>query len=47
MEELIREYGGVILAAFAGTAALGIAARLLLPGGLLEELLMKLGTMAC
>lgn len=47
MEELMREYGSVILAVSAGVVVLGAAAGLLLPGGLLEELLMKLGNMAC
>lgn len=47
MEEIIKEYGGVMLGIFGGIAILGIFTKLVFSGGILGELLIKLGNMAC
>ncbi len=47
MDEIIEEYGGVILGIFAGIAVVGVVARLLGAGGMLREMILLLGNMAC
>lgn len=47
MDEIIEEYGGLILGISAGLAVLGIAAEMVFSNGMLGELLMELGSMAC
>lgn len=47
MDEVMREYGGLILGVAAGVAVIGIVAKLVFSGGMLSDLLMKLGNMAC
>lgn len=47
MDEIIEEYGGLILGIFAGLTVLGIAAKMVFSDGMLGDLLMELGNMAC
>ncbi len=47
MNEIVEEYGGLLIGIPVGIAVIGIAARLIFSGGLLGELLIKLGNMAC
>lgn len=47
MDEVMREYGGLLLSVSAGAAIIGILAKLVFSGGMLSDLLIKLGNMAC
>lgn len=47
MDEIIEEYGGMLLGIFAGLAVIGIVAKLVFSGGMLGELLISLGNLAC
>lgn len=47
MDEIMEEYGGLLIGVPVGILIIGIVAKLILSGGLLGELLTKLGNMAC
>ena len=47
MQEVLEEYGNSILSVLGGITVIGILAKLLFSGGILGELLLLLGTMAC
>lgn len=47
MEEIIEEYGLVIVGAIATVMVLAVLTKLIFSGGILGNLLMKLGNMSC
>jgi len=47
MQEILEEYGSSILGVLGGVTVIGILTKLLFSGGILGELLLLLGSMAC
>ncbi|MBO5372423.1 MAG: hypothetical protein J6A75_06865 [Lachnospiraceae bacterium] len=47
MDEIIQEYGGMLLGLIGGIAVLKIVSKLVFSGGILAEVLTKIGIMAC